>query len=248
MSPVRTQFQNLRLVALLVATAATAPAGAAPTQAEQNSAHEPDSSIPLVFEAVTIKPSDQTTSRGTYFRVAGHHVLAANVSLLDLLSLAYGLHPKQIVNGPKWMETSKYDIDGVPTMAGRPDRDQQRQLFRTLLADRFHLAFHYEERELSVYALVPAKGGPRLTRTARLPQDATNFSYTNQIVLTVRNASMATVADGLQASFLDRPVVDHTGLTDRYDFTLKWTPTTHPQRTHPMPPQICTPPSRSSWD
>lgn len=199
------------------------------------------SNTPPAFEAVTIKPSDPSVSGGTYFRVQGHHILAVNVSLFDMLSLAYELHPKQIVNGPKWLDTSRYDIDGVPTLEGRPTREQQRQLFQTLLTDRFHLAFHYEQKELAVYALVVDKSGLKLTPTSHPSQDGTNFSYTNQIVLTVKNATMTTVADGMQASFLDRPVVDQTGLTGRYDFTLKWTPDASPAKDTPdAPPDLYT--------
>lgn len=198
-------------------------------------------SSPVTFEAVTIKPSDPNQSSGTYFRVQGHHVIAANVSLFDLLSFAYELHPKQIVNGPKWLDTATYNIDGVPALGARPTRDQQRQLFQSLLTDRFHLACHYEQRELSVYALVLDKGGPKFSPTTRQPQDSTNFSYTNQIVLTVKNATMATVADGMQASFLNRPVVDRTGLTGHYDFTLKWTSDDSPTKDTPeAPPDLYT--------
>ncbi|WP_263418399.1 TIGR03435 family protein [Terriglobus albidus] len=243
MNVVRVQVQRLVLVGLVgcLTTFSDPAKAAAILPIWQNAAPPPISDNPLAFEAVTIKPSDPNLSGGTYFRVQGRHVLAVNVSLFDLLSLAYGLHPKQIVNGPRWLDTSRYDIDGVPTMEGRPNRDQQRQLFRALLADRFHLVFHYEQRELPIYALLLDKGGPRLTRTSRQPQDGTNFSYTNQIVLTAKNASMATLADGMQASFLDRPVVDHTGLTDRYDFTLKWTPDDSPARDTPdAPPDLYT--------
>ncbi len=210
-------------------------------RAGQSGSPASGSDVKPAFDVVTIKPSDPDLSRGTYFRLEGRHVVAMNVSVFDLLSFAYGLHPKQIMNSPRWLNTSRYDIDGVPTMEGRPTHDQLRQLFQTLLKDRYHLVFHYEERELPVYALVLDKGGPKFARTSRQPQDATNFSYTNQIVLTVRNASMTTVADGMQASFLDRPVVDRAGLTDRYDFTLKWTPDDSPVRdTADAPPDLFT--------
>lgn len=240
MTVVTVGIRKLFVAALAgLSTAASAAAEPASAQAEQNAPAPPATNVPLAFEVATIKPSDLSMSRGTYFKVQGHHVLAVNVSLFDLLSLAYGLHPKQVVNGLKWFDTRKYDIDGVPTIEGRPTHDQQRQMFQRLLADRFHLTFHYEQRELSVYALSLDKGGPKLTPTTRQPSDGTNFSYTNQVVLTVKNASMATVADGMQASFLDRPVVDHTGLTGRYDFTLKWTPDDSPARDAPdAPPDL----------
>ena len=195
----------------------------------------------LSFEVATVKPTELGTSSGKYFRVVGRHLVAVNVTVFDLISLAYGVHPKQIVNGPKWMDASSFDIDGVPKLEGRPTIDEQRALYRSLLADRFHLMLHSEQREMPVYSLELDRGGPKLTRTTRQPQDATNFSYTNQIVVTVKNASMGTFSDGMQATFLDRPVVDKTGLGDRYDFTLKWTPDDSPARDTPdAPPDLYT--------
>jgi uncharacterized protein (TIGR03435 family) len=188
------------------------------------------------FEVVTIKPSDPNVSRGTFFTIKGSHVIAANTDLDDLVSLAYGIHTKQIVNGPPWLATDRFDIDGVFGTQGRPNRDQMKLLFQKLLADRFQFAFHHEEKELGVYALTVEKSGPKFTMTDRKPTDSTNFSYTNSIVLTVRNASMADFADGMAGTFMDRPVVDQTGLKDRYDFILKWTPEGSPAGEDPSAP------------
>jgi uncharacterized protein (TIGR03435 family) len=176
------------------------------------------------FDVATIKPSDPNISRGTFFTIKGSHIIAANTNGNDLISLAYGLHTKQIVDGPPWLLTDKFDIDGIPDVAGRPNHNQLRLMIQKLLASRFKLVFHHEQRELAVYALTVGKKGPKLTKTDRKPSDSTNFSYTNLVVLTVRNATMVDFADGMQASFMDKPVVDQTGLTDRYDFLLKWTP------------------------
>jgi uncharacterized protein (TIGR03435 family) len=198
---------------------------------------QPESITPkLVFDVATIKPSDPKVSSGTFFTVKGSHVLAVNVDLLDLISFAYSLHIKQIVNAPAWLQTDKFDIDGVPNMTGRPNHDQQRQLYQSLLADRLHLVFHYETRELPVYALTVEKSGPKLVKTDRQPTDGTTFTYTNAVVVTAKNASMAVVADGMQAIFMDRPVVDQTGLKDRYDFILKWTPDEAPASNDPSAP------------
>ena len=176
------------------------------------------------FDVATIKPTDPNISSGPFFTVRGSHIIAVNTNGNDLVSLAYGLHSKQIVNGPPWLLTARFDIEGVPDVEGRPNHDQVKLMIQKLLATRFKLVLHHEQRELAVYAIIIGKNGPKLTKTDRKPSDNTNFSYTNRVVLTVRNATMADFADGMQASFMDRPVVNQTGLTDRYDFLLKWTP------------------------
>ena len=176
------------------------------------------------FEVVTIKPTDPDSVSGTFIIVKGRHVIARSIALDDLITLAYGVHTKQIVNGPSWLATARFDMDGVPNLEGKPNRAQMKLLFQKLLVGRFQFAFHHEMKELSVYTLNADKSGPKLTKTDRLPTDGTNFSYAGSVVLTVRNASMEDFANGMQATFLDRPVVDQTGLRDRYDFVLKWTP------------------------
>ena len=176
------------------------------------------------FDVATIKPTDPNISSGPFFTVRGSHIIAVNTNGNDLVSLAYGLHTKQIVNGPPWLLTARFDIDGIPDAKGRPNHDQVKLMIQKLLATRFKLAFHHERREGAVYAIIIGNGGPKLTKTDRKPSDNTTFSYTNRVVLTVRNATMADFAEGMQASFMDRPVVDQTGLADRYDFLLRWTP------------------------
>jgi uncharacterized protein (TIGR03435 family) len=187
------------------------------------------------FDVVTIKPSDPNVSRGTYFQTSGRHILAVNVSANDLISLAYGMHTKQIVDGPAWLSADRFDIDGVPDVEGHPNHEQLRVMMQQLLASRFKLAFHRDKRILAVYAITAAKDGPKLTKTERKPGDSTGFSYTGAVVLTVRNATMADFADGMQASFMDKPVVDQTGLKDRYDFVLKWTPDDATQAADALP-------------
>jgi uncharacterized protein (TIGR03435 family) len=175
------------------------------------------------FDVVTIKPSDPER-RGTGFGFRGRHFFTVNTTGNDLIKFAYRLQSKQIVNGPAWLGSDKFDVDGVPDVEGRPDPKQMGILLQKLLADRFHLQFHREERELSVYVLTVSKNGPKLTQTASKPTDPPWFTFQRRAELTVKNSTMKGFCDGMEATVMDRPVVDHTGLTERYDFTLNWTP------------------------
>jgi uncharacterized protein (TIGR03435 family) len=188
---------------------------------------EPPKSMPAdanpKFDVITIKPS-QPDRPGKLFTIRGRHVLTINTNVNDLVTFAYGLHTKQLVNAPPWFATDKFDIDGVPDVEGQPSTKQLKLLIQSALTDRFKLTFHHDQKELSVYALTVAKGGPKLTETIHKPSDPVNFGYRRLGALMVTNATMKDFCDGMQGSALDKPAVDHTGLTGRYDFTLNWTP------------------------
>jgi uncharacterized protein (TIGR03435 family) len=175
------------------------------------------------FEVVTIKPTDPNERR-MVFTVQGRHVMAINMTVVDLIKFAYSLHPKQIVNAPDWITAEKFNVDGVPDVEGSPSGPQMRMLFQDALAQRFGLAFHRDHKELPAYALTVVKEGPKLTVTADAPSSPSNFMFSRPGALHVTNSTMADFCNGMQEAVMDKPVVDRTGLKDRYDFNLNWTP------------------------
>jgi len=176
------------------------------------------------FDVVTVKPSDPNRP-GKLFTIRGRHVMTINTTLNDIITFAYGLHAKQIVGAPAWFVTDKFDIDGVPDVEGQPSSKQFKLLFQSVLTDRFKLTFHHDQKELSVYALTVGKSGPKMTETIHKPTDPVNFLFRGRPgALMVTNATMKDFCDGMQSAVMDKPVVDHTGLTPRYDFNLNWTP------------------------
>lgn len=174
------------------------------------------------FDVLTIKPSDPNRP-GMLVTIDGRRLKTINTPVSILIAFAYGIQQKQIVNGPAWME-ERFDIDGVPDVEGSPNGQQMRMLVADALVQRFGLKFHHEQKELPVYALSVAKGGPKLTVTADAPSTPGNFLYSAPGRLRVTNSTMKDFCKGMQESAMDKPVVDQTGLTDRYDFLLNWTP------------------------
>jgi uncharacterized protein (TIGR03435 family) len=176
------------------------------------------------FEVATIKPSKPNTP-GKTIDFEGRHFSAQNYNMNDLISDGYGLHTRQIVGAPAWFDSELFDVDGIPDVPGEPSDRQIGIMLQKLLADRFALKFHYEKRELSVFAITVAKGGPKMTLSAAKPDDVDDdFEFGKLGDLTVRNMTMDEFAKEMQGSVTDRPVIDQTGLKDRYDFKLRWTP------------------------
>jgi uncharacterized protein (TIGR03435 family) len=176
------------------------------------------------FEVSTIKPAkpDEPLS----LQVTRSAMLnTTNISVVDLIKFAYDLHPKQITGGQSWTEMEKYDIVGKPDTAGFPSIQQLKGMVQKLLAERFALAFHREKREMSVYAITLAKGGHKMTENKSNPNGLPGFTGGGVRGMRVVNSTMAEWGSIMQATALDKPVVDQTGLgSSRWDFFFRWTP------------------------
>jgi uncharacterized protein (TIGR03435 family) len=174
------------------------------------------------FEVATIKPSPPNRLAGKNFGFRGGHFMTRNTNVNDLIARAYGLHAKQIVGGPDWFSTDLYDIEGKPDIEGVPNDKQIRTMLQKLLADRFKLTFRHDKRELSVYVISVASGGPKMTTSGS--DSGTSFHLRGLGDLLGTGMTMTDFAQRMQAGVMDKPVVDQTGLSGRYDFELKWTP------------------------
>jgi uncharacterized protein (TIGR03435 family) len=118
-----------------------------------------------------------------------------------------------------------YDIAAKAEGDGAPTIDEFRQMLQGLLADRFKLKVHRETREMPVYELVVGKNGPKLKESA---PDASRLQYLRvngrNYRVTNSKATMDDVVTAIGNSFLDRPVLDKTGLTGTYDLAITYTP------------------------
>jgi uncharacterized protein (TIGR03435 family) len=184
------------------------------------------------FEVATIKPTPPDWRGGRFNRMqSAHQFVAKGYALKILIAAAYGAFPGAISGGPAWIDSDLYDILAETPAEVRPNLNEQMKMLRKLLADRFNLTLHREQREFSIYALTVAKNGSKLKQSTVSP-DATPggppplvfMLSPERARLPGHNATMAELAAVMQRAALDRPVVDRTGLSGRYDFDLEWTP------------------------
>jgi uncharacterized protein (TIGR03435 family) len=172
---------------------------------------------PLAFELATIKPlQGYVNARGS---ASGPRITLSGYALEGLLMDAYGVESWQLVGGPVWRDTDPFEIVAKAPGDTAPTPEQSRQMLRTLLEDRFKLKVHRELRDAPVYALVVAKNGPKLKKsTANDPL----FTGSGR-EMKFQKLTMDFFAKQLSSSAgLGRPVLDKTGLTGEWDFTLRF--------------------------
>jgi uncharacterized protein (TIGR03435 family) len=176
------------------------------------------------FEVATIKPSKPDDQRKAFI-VQGRRFKIINQPLSQILCFAYDVQAKQLVGLPPWAETDKYDIDAEPDGEGAPSSKQWKTMIQKMVTERFQMKFHQDKRELPVYILSVAKGGPKLTKSEGDPNGLPGLFFRGKLGdLGVRNANMNDFTGLMQSAVLDRPVLNQTDLTGRFDFTLVWTP------------------------
>jgi uncharacterized protein (TIGR03435 family) len=184
------------------------------------------------FEVATIKPASEEPGRW-YKMKTPDRFEAHNHSVRTLLSAAYDLPPAAISGGPEWVNSDLWDILAKTPGTIRPRVDEQMSMLRQLLADRFKCTFHREQREFPIFALTLAPRGPKLKATTISPEATPTgpplvafVVAPGEVRLPARYTTMQEFASLLTrtSQVSERPVVDRTGLTDRYDFDLAFAP------------------------
>jgi uncharacterized protein (TIGR03435 family) len=186
----------------------------------------------LTFDVASVHLSAPSTDGHNHIWNDIHesHFRTGNLSIRDLIQYAYNLPKSQIVGGPGWLDSGMYDIDAKSSpevdvrLKAMPDGDaaqQKRVMVRELLKERFSLTTHEETRVLPVYNLVLAKGGAKFQ-----PSDHSGTRIDvgrSRIHVQGSDDTIGLLARELAQS-QGRLVVNRTGLTGRYDLTLRWTP------------------------
>ena len=165
---------------------------------------------------------------------AGGRFVAINVGLRMIIRTAFQLQDDQIVGGPDWLDTDRFDIEArAASMPGAPTAALL-EMLQSLLADRFNLTTHREQREVPVYALERVRRDSELGAGLRAtacpdpavdlsrPQPCTNISN-GASFLSMRGMPLYMFAQYL-APVVNRVVTDRTGLDARFDIELKWSP------------------------
>jgi uncharacterized protein (TIGR03435 family) len=171
------------------------------------------------FEAATVKLHTSNAAMGAQ-EVSGIDegkgtIRVTNLPLAVVVRFAYGVKDYQF-SAPAWLNDVRYDIE-----AKTPEGYTRQQLgpaIRALLADRFKLEVHHESKEVSGYALVTAKSGPKLHESDR-PRD---YFTSRPGLIQCGRVSMQELTSAL-AGRLGRPIEDKTGLSAQYDLKLQWT-------------------------
>jgi uncharacterized protein (TIGR03435 family) len=201
---------------------------------------------PLAFEVATVKVMDQKKPHPPSVQIAGDQFEATGMTLKELIKIAYDLNygaDRQVSGGAGWIGSTRFDIEAkedpalgaeLQNLSEEQRGNRLRQMLCGLLAERFKLQVHHQSTELPIYDLVMAKSGSKLMPAVPRPPNPddpqqkprSSIRFPSRGVLEGNDADplMLVTVLSMQPEIGGRLVVDKTGLTGKYDFTLRWTP------------------------
>ncbi len=176
------------------------------------------------FDVASVKryPTDRIPGEGLTRDITPTSVTLRTATLGNCFEWAFGTPAYQVI-GPKWLNwptDAAYDI--IAKVTAPTSQAELKSMMQTLMVERFHLAFHRETRNLTVYALLLAKSGPKFTPSTAEGQ--TSAKSSGLYAVNYQRISMAQLAESLERPFQPVHVVDETGLPGRFDFILDLAP------------------------
>jgi uncharacterized protein (TIGR03435 family) len=209
-------------------------------------------STPVFSQSTDTQPPAQLTTASATFEIADVHTspprrfpfgdggalrgdryIMRQATMLDLIAKAYGLDSDNVQGGPIWLETDRFDI--IAKTAPTTSKDNIKLMLQSLLADRFKLIVHNGTAPMPAYVLTVGKGKPKLKEAEDSGEGDCKYQdpppnlppgTVTYIQFSCHHTTMQELARNLHdwaGGYLDKPVVDSTGLKGSYDFDIKWT-------------------------
>jgi uncharacterized protein (TIGR03435 family) len=182
----------------------------------------------VAFEVASVRLNNSGDHRSSSHNRNGE-LITNNVSLKHLIERAYNVKDYSLA-GPDWLDSVRLDIVAKPPAGTQ--KDQLQPMMQALLIERFKLQTHREPKTLSAYALLVAKGGPKLSPSSEVKGNTNTNSERGKLI--AKGATMVTLADFLSER-LELPVIDKTNVDGAFDFTLNWTPDPTTENDHGDP-------------
>lgn len=194
------------LLLLTISTACLAAQTATPTD------------VAPAFDAAVVK-SNNSGSGHSSMHTRPANIQITNNSLFQIIVAAYHIREYQL-SGPDWLRSARFDIDAKAPF-GTPE-SQLMPMMQTLLKERFKLEIHRETKDFPVFGLVPAKAGFTLRPVADKGSSMDSHSDEKGGQLIAQNTNMDRLAAWISTR-TDRPVLNMTGISGAYNFTLNYT-------------------------
>jgi uncharacterized protein (TIGR03435 family) len=194
------------------------------------------------FEAASVKRNNSPEGRSE-LHMNADGVTITNYRLRFLIPNVYGIAVYQLAGAPQWLDSDKYDI--IARAPKGSSDEQLRFMLQQLLVDRFGLKFHRELRDVPGYAVVIANDKPKFTIEKKPDQQGKDDGRVGagRGMATGHMVSSAVFAQVLSI-YLERPVLDQTGIDGLFNFELRWTP----DEMEPQPGSVPSPAGAPSID
>jgi uncharacterized protein (TIGR03435 family) len=182
------------------------------------------------FDVATVRENRKGEDRWRLGPPQHGSISIDNLQLHRIIASSFQIQDTRIF-GPDWLNSTRYDIAAKgpdPTMTN----PEVWEMMRSLLAERFHLKYHVESRQLPLYVLAVAKGGPKLRNPEDGPcaekikagENCASIGPIAPFAAGITNTTIGALISALARSIQDRPIVDKTGLTGKYDAIVRWMP------------------------